>query len=177
MNPDIDFTKSLEFIILNPDCNPGTLQKTVKTIQNNFPDSKYCCVVGSEARDIEEVKKVCPTRVGGLTITSLMNKGIEESKQEWVFIVMAGAWLNPNSLRKYKLFLKNHNEILYPVVDRKIGFDEATINGILMSKKTFQTVGKFSDQNHSITLVKLIWAIVALEKGIRFKALVGARLI
>jgi len=169
--------EKIEFIILSPDCNPGTLKKTVRTIQEYFPQNQYCCVVSSEAKDIEEMKKVCPIKIGGRTITSLINEGIEKSKQEWVFILMAGVWLHANSLRKYELFLESDREILYPVVDRKIGFDEATINGILMSKKAFQSIGKFSDQNHSITLVKMIWAIDALALGFKFKALVGARLL
>lgn len=66
---------------------------------------------------------------------------------------------------------------MYPVVDRKHAFDEATINGILMPKQAINEVGPFGDNNRSIQLVKMLWALQALNKGYKFKALVGARLV
>lgn len=165
----IDFQKSLGFIILNPDNNPTALRITTNTIRDNFPHVKVASVIGAKADDSNQIK-------GGNTITSLMDAGLKKTKTEWCLITMAGTYIRHYHLRKYGLFLKDEKEILYPVVNKKYAFDEATINGILIHKKAIEDVGTFGDDNWNIQLVKMLWAIKAIDKGYRFKALVGARL-
>lgn len=165
----IDFQKSLGFIILNPDNNPTALRITTNTIKDNFPHVKVASVIGAKAEDDSQIK-------GGSTITSLIDAGFKNTKTEWCLITMAGTYIRHYHLRKYGLFLKDEKEILYPVVNKKYAFDEATINGILINRKAIEDVGAFGDGNWNIQLVKMLWAIKAIDRGYRFVALVGARL-
>jgi hypothetical protein len=135
------------------------------------------CVVGKKNADMDQMNKHCKVYVGGNTITSLIDTGVENTKGDWSFIVSAGSPIRHNSLRRYMYFLGGDKDILYPVVDRKIWFDEATINGILMNKKAIQEVGKMGDNNYNLKLIKLLWTVNAIKHNYIFKAIVGARLI
>lgn len=169
--------KSLGFIILNPESNPAALRTTVRTIESNFKECSLLCVVGKDAKEQQENKRYAPIVEGGKTITSLIDAGVEATKKEWCMIIQAGTYLRSTSLKKYEYFQREEKEILYPVVDRIYAFDEASINGLVMPKSAIKEVGKFGDNNHSIQLVKLLWGIQAIDKGYKFKALVGARLV
>lgn len=172
-----DFSKSLGFVILNPESNPTALRITTRTIADNYPEASTLCVIPKGAP--EKVENQVHTKVveGGNTITSLINAGIEAAKTEWCMVVFAGTFLRYSSLRKYKTFCTTDKDILYPVVDFKWAFDEASLNGLLMPRKAIKEVGKFGDANHDIPLIKLLWGLDAAAKGYQFKALVGARLI
>jgi hypothetical protein len=176
MNLDFDF-KKLGFVILNPDCDPHALRKTTNGIKEYFPLSSILCVVGSKSVNVELLGNYCKVYVGGNTITSLIDVGMENMKTDWSFIITAGTPVRRNSLKKHIYFLRSEKDILYPVVDRKIWFDEATVNGILLPTNAIKEVGKMGDNNHSLKLIKLLWTLTAIERGFRFKALVGARLI
>lgn len=172
-----DFRKSLGFVILNPESDPTGLRTTMRTIAEHYPECGALCVVGKKAVGTFECKQYADVVEGGNTITSLIDAGVKNAKTDWCFIITSGTYLRSKSLRKYENFCRSEKDILYPVVDRKYAFDEATINGILMPKKAIQEVGCFGDDNHSIQLVKMLWVLQAMNKGYKFKALIGARLV
>jgi hypothetical protein len=172
----MSFRDSLTILVLNPDSNHTALQITTRTIASHFPECSVVCAV-SKDDELAENKRFAEVVQGGNTITSLIDAGVKHCKTKWCFIVTAGTYLRRHHLRKYDLFCRGEKEILYPVVDKKYAFDEATINGILIPKKAIEEVGNFGDNNRSIQLVKMLWAIQALEHGYCFRALVGARLI
>lgn len=169
--------KSLSFVILNPDNNPTALRKTARTITEHYPECKTLCVLGNKNIEVNENKQYAEVVQGGNTITSLIDAGIKKSKTDWCFVVIAGTYLRSTSLRRYEYFLRSDKDILYPVVDRKFAFDEASLNGILMPKKAIEDVGIFGDNNRSIQVVKMLWALQAIDLGYRFLAIVGARLV
>jgi len=171
-----DIRRSLGFVILNPESDPTALRITMRTIGEHYPECGALCVLGKKV-DVPENRRYADLVQGGNTITSLIDAGLKNSKTDWCFVLVAGTYLRSYSLRKYEYFCRSDKDILYPVVDRKYAFDEATVNGILMPKKAVQEVGPFGDNNHSIQLVKMLWALQALNKNYKFKALVGARLI
>ena len=169
-------TDSLGVIVLNPESDPSSLRITVKTVRDNFPTATIQCAVGKKHYDLAELQRHCQVTVGGDTITSLIDAGLKANKKKWSFILSSGTFLRHYSLRKYECFCKNEKDILFPVVDRKWTFDEATINGLLMPTQVHKDVGPLGDGNHDIHLVKLLWWLDAHAKGYKFKALVGARL-
>ncbi len=169
--------KSLGFIVLNPESNPIALRTTVRTISSHFPECSTLCVVGKNAAEIPENKRYAETVQGGNTITAMMDTGLETSKTDWCMMVLAGTFLRNTSLKKFEYFQRGDKDILYPVVDKIYAFDEASINGLVLPRKAYKEVGKFGDNNHSIQLVKMLWGLQALNKGYKFKALIGARLV
>jgi hypothetical protein len=165
-------------VILCPDCNSGSLKTTATSLRLEFPAVKYVAAVGKDAH-VENVKSLQPfCRVvhGGKTITSLIDAGMTEVAGDWKLIVMAGSPVRYTTLKKYRRFATSDKDILYPVVDSKYVFDEASINGILMREKTYEDVGPFGDGLADLREAKLLWAARAVEKSYQFKALVGARL-
>jgi hypothetical protein len=113
---------------------------------------------------------------GGNTITSLMNNGIKQSKKEWVYIIVAGVMLRPTIFRKYETFLTNETDIMYQITNKTTWlFPDATINGILINKKAIKEVGDFPDEENIVNS-KLVWGATALEKGFKFRGLVGVKL-
>lgn len=173
---NFDF-KNLGFVILNPECDPYALHKTSNNIRENFPSSSLLCVIGKKGVNTDQLSKYCKVYVGGNTITSLIDVGVENTSADWSFIVTAGTPIRYNSLKKHIYFLRDDKDILYPVVDRKMWFDEATVNGILLKTNVIQEVGKMGDNNYNLQLIKLLWTLSAIAKGYRFKAIVGGRLI
>src|SRR5947207_1827444 len=121
-----DFRNSLTFIILNPDSDPTALRTTMRTITDHYPECGALCVVGRKAEEILENKQYTKVVQGGNTITSLIDVGVRNSKSDWCFIITAGTYLKCHSLRKYKHFCSSDKDILYPVLDKKYAFDEAT---------------------------------------------------
>lgn len=167
---------SLGFIILNPEGNPMALRTTVRTISNHFQTSSCLCVVGKQ-EDISENSKHSKTIQGGNTVTSFIDAGLEESRTDWCMMISAGTFLRSTSLKKFEYFQREDKDILYPVVDRLYAFDEASINGLIIPRIAYKEVGKFGDNNHSIQLVKMLWGLQAINKGYKFKAIVGSRLV
>ncbi len=174
-----EIAKELGFIILCPQRNHGGLRCTAQSIQSLFPDSHALSVVGEDAHDSElkEFNREVRTVRAGKTITSLMNKGLSESRSKWNFMIMAGTRMKHGVMKKFMYFAKDERCILYPVVDRKWAFDEASINGIMLHKAAFEDIGPFAEKENDIDLVKLFWAMEAIEKGYCFRAIVGGRLV
>jgi hypothetical protein len=55
-------------------------------------------------------------------------------------------------------------------------FDQASINGLLLSRRAFQEIGHLAEHEEDISLVKLFWGLDAVDRGYHFHALVGARM-
>lgn len=110
---------------------------------------------------------------GGNCITSMIDSICKSIKTDWVYFVLAGCILQKGVDRKNFYYVENYKDVLFPVVDRIWNFVDGSMNGILLSKQFYDEVGEFgSGKNLQIT--KLLWAERALEKGARFKAIVGA---
>ena len=87
--------------------------------------------------------------------------------------------------KKFSLFVEDEKDILFPIFTeynkegfpKKIrsNFEEATLNGMMIHQKTFKAVGPFNDE--SLTVSKFLWAVEATQKGCRFKAVLGTRLL
>ena len=167
---DIDYG----FVILCPERNLGGLIATVRSVARLF--SKEClCVLpkGVTKKELAEFAEACPTVKGKDTYTSLINIGLKKSKSTWNFIVMAGSTFRYQFYRKYSYFLTDDKDILFPIVDGHTNFVDATINGILLNRDAIQEVGEFEDIE--LPLSKVTWALKAINKGYRFKAIMGAR--
>lgn len=163
------------FVIVCHDSNVSGVKNTASSIRGAYPYSVSCVVPqDTHPDDVEMVKKTCPVSVGGTTITSLLNAGICNGGPEWNFIIMSGSWVRPGLDTKFSYFIENEKDILFPIVDRQINFVDATLNGILVHRKTFEEIGKFAD-NSPLEICKLFWAMDAIEKGCRFKAIVGTQ--
>ena len=165
------------FVILCLDDNVSRIRTTLSSIKAGY--NCHCSVVVSEnvhEDDVSEAKRIIlPVTVGGKTVTSLINAGMRNGGPEWNLLVVAGTWVRPGLIHKYSSFVESEKDILFPVIDRKYTFIDGTINGILMHRKTFQEVGDFADDN-PLDICKTFWTIDAIEKGCRFKAIVGSKL-
>lgn len=177
-------TPSFGFVILCPDKNLENLKNTVKSIRSVYPDSLYLCVVGNDVKkdELTAMLAICDTHKGKDTITSLINTGMKKTKSDWNVIVFAGTWLKLAIQRKFNLFAKDEKDILFSVVEGKYDFVDGSMNGIIIHKKTFAEVGDFAaspllgEKVSEMEIVKLFWALDAIEKGCKFKAIVGMRI-
>jgi len=163
------------FVILCPERNFGGLKSTVRSIQLNFPDKPYLCVVGKDAsaKELEEFGGVCRTVQAGTTFSSLLNTGLKENRADWSLFFMAGWPVRNGLMDRYRDFCGSRKHVLFPVIDRKWVFHEASIHGLLMHRDGLAEVGEFSDEHEDFELVKLIWASNALDRGYQFRAVVG----
>jgi hypothetical protein len=176
---DILTDGNFSVVILCPDCNLGGLRYTVNSLKADFPEVSYVVMVGKNSHpdNVKEVEKLCRVYKGGKTITSLIDVGLGLIQKEWGVIMTSGSRFRYTVFKKYAYFTRSNKDILYSVVDHKYLFNEASINGVMMAKKSFQDIGEFGDGNDNIQEAKLHWAGRAIEKGYNFKALVGARLV
>lgn len=174
----MDTDNVLTFVVLCSDINVAGLRQTVSSVKFEFPDANVFAMVGNKAtdEDVDLLGKYCNVHRGGDSITSLINKGIDVSRTDWNFILVAGSSVKGAAFRKYLYFCRSEKDILYPVIDRKISFDEASINGIMVHRSAFDKVGKFVEDLADLAMAKLLWAYEAIEHGFHFKALVGAKL-
>jgi hypothetical protein len=163
------------FVILCPERNFGGLKVTARSIESFFPNQHYLCVVGDDVskEEFSEFNGICRTIRAGKTYSSLINTGLSESRTDWSLFFMAGHTARPGVMSRYLHFCKNDKHVLFPVIDRKWQFHEASIHGLFMHKKAVKEVGPFTDQEEDFQTVKLLWAGSALEKGYQFRALVG----
>jgi hypothetical protein len=184
-----NFAKNLDinFVIVSPDPNIGRLIGTVRSIKNNYKeDASIICLVEKKIKkqNIDEMKSICPTFKGEQTITSLMNKGMQKSKDGWVMFIIEGAFLPKKIEYRYSAWIENEKDILFPIVvnydrdgnPKKIfnTFSECTLNGIMINKKFFLDVGNFSE--NPLKISKEFWSYEAVSKGAKFKALLGVKI-
>lgn len=172
------------FIVLCPDKNIDNLKNTVKSIKAVYSGSPFLAVVGSNVKkdELTAMSAICDTYKGKDTITSLINTGMKKTSIDWNVIVFAGTWLKLALHRKFNLFVKSEKDILFPVAEGKYNFVDGSMNGIIIHKKTFAEVGNFAaapmlgESVDEMQIVKLFWAMSAIEKGCVFKAIVGMRI-
>jgi hypothetical protein len=170
---------TLGVVILCPYCNFAGLRDTYNSIKSELEDTACVAMVGGNASDsdLRDLSRITQVYRGGKTITSLIDVGAKKLKTDWVITISAGVRIKYNIIKKYGTFLKSNKDILFPVIDRKHLFHEASINGILLSREAIEDVGEFGDEVEDLVSAKLLWAGEALNKGYKFKALVGAKLI
>jgi len=168
-------TLKSSFVIVCPDNSLSLLKNTANSIKSKF-DLPFICVANGDAtqEDLAEMKLVCPAYKGKTTISSLINVGMRHAPAEWAFIVFAGSNLPQKIDGKFAFFVNDEKDILFPVVQRKINFIDGTWNGLYLNKKTFREIGEFQESGELLE-VKCEWAERALEKGCRFKAIIGSK--
>lgn len=112
----------------------------------------------------------------GNSITTSIDAACKIAKTEWLFFVFAGSYLPKNIDNKNSRYAQDYKDVIFPVANRQWNFVEATMNGLLISKQFHEEVGDFGTGNQ-LDITKLIWADRAMQKGVKFKAIVGAKLI
>lgn len=171
------------FVVLCPSLDKNALRNTITSINQLYEGAHTLCVVGDDASDevLTEFNEVCETVKGHNTITSLINVGLKSTKSLWNVIVFAGSWIRPSLYRQFACFVKDEKDVLFQVVNGHTNFVDGSMNGIVIHKNTFAEVGDFPESRVSkpgfqeMELLKLIWAMAAIEKGCRFKAIMGMR--
>lgn len=165
------------FIVLCNESKIDLVRYTVKSIRGRYADSPIICVTDNSinSQDLQELKRICPTFQGKNTFSSLINIGFKNAPADWNFVIIAGTTVRQNLDLKMSIFINSEKDILYPVAERKYHFHEATINGLMIHKKTFKSVGEW-DTNLDLESAKALWASDAVEKGCKFKAVVGTKL-
>ena len=165
------------FIILCPNNDLGNLKHTIKSLNFWYPSCNKIGVVerGTPKENIDEMKELCPIFKGKTTITSLINTGLRNTKNNWNLVIIAGSWLNGKELKKYCKFCTSEADILFPIIDGIAEFSKGSINGILINKKTFKLIGPMADKG-PLNLAKLIWANDAINKKCNFKAVLGPKI-
>lgn len=179
---------SFGFVIISPEHNIGRLQGTVRSIRNHYRnDQSIICVTDKDctAAELKEMKAVCPTYRGKGTITSLLNTGIKKGHKEWNIFVMEGTWVQGGINNKYSTWMENEKDVFFPIVmdyNREMmpvkiysTFEECTLNGLCIHQKWFKEIGDFSE--NPLEVSKKFWQWEALEKGGKFKAVLGAKIL
>ncbi len=164
-------------MILCPDHSLGLLRSTVNSIHARYPNSKAICVTDDTiaSDELKEMKNICPTYKGKSTFSSLINVGMKHAPGEWNFLVCAGAIVRWKMDEKFSFFIASEKDVLFPIAENKTNFVDATLNGLLINKKTWKEVGEMADDGNFET-VKLMWALTAMEKGVKFKAIANSKI-
>lgn len=109
----------------------------------------------------------------GKTLTSLIDGLCREAKTEWIYFAFAGRRVQKNIDSKLSLYVNDYKNVIFPVVKRVWNFVDGSMDGLLINKKFHEEVGDFGDAD-DLEITKLMWAGKAIEKGAKFKAIVGA---
>lgn len=165
------------FVVLFYEFNFRNLRATIRSIKGLCPNSPIKIVIPYDTSEHirKEASGFAPVVVGKMTHTSLINIGVKNSESDWNFILYSGSNLKYRFFHKYSYFLEDEKDILFPIVDSKYKFFEATLNGLFLNKKFFSKVGDFEEDE--IYLSKLDWEDRAIRLGGKFKALMGVRII
>lgn len=94
---------------------------------------------------------------------------------DWNFLVCAGATIRSGLDRKFAFFVEDEKDILFPIAENKPYFVDGTLNGIFIHKKTFKEVGEWGEDN-DLAWVKTLWALNAIDKGCKFKAIANSKI-
>lgn len=171
--------KSLKcgFVILCPEHTIGLLKTTANSIKVRYPELPLIFATDdtATAADMKEMKEICPTYKGKATFSSLINVGMRHAPAEWNFIVCAGATLRWKMDERFAYFVDSEKDILFPIAENKTNFVDATLNGLFINKKTWKEVGEMADVG-TFEAIKLMWAIEAIDKGVKFKAIAGSKI-
>lgn len=184
-----EFRSSLGFVIISPEPNIARLKDTARSIRLIFGESaKIVCSVSKAIKkdQLDEFKEVCPSFRGGETIMSLINSGMKKAGgQGWRILVMEGARVPSGLEHRYRRWIEGEKDVLFPIVmthDMEgrpssvlATFEESTLNGIMIHTSLFEDVGGFSD--NPICISKKFWVLDAEEKGAKFKAILGVKIL
>lgn len=164
--------KSLDLtvVILSIDGDPSKIEKTY--VSSNFLCEKYPCI-GVIPKDRAVKGLSCQVYNGGDCVTSLIDHGMQKVKTEWALFVFSGSIIKKKIDKKLSLYVETKKDVLFPVVNRIWNFIDGSMNGLLISKEFYSQVGEFGSGN-TLQNTKILWAERALEKGVRFKAIVNA---
>lgn len=165
------------FVILCPDHAVKLLQSTANSIKNRYAGVPFICATDdtANAQDLKEMKQICPTYKAKGTFSSLINTGMRHAPADWNFLVCAGATIRSGLDRKFAFFVEDEKDILFPIAENKPYFVDGTLNGIFIHKKTFKEVGEWGEDN-DLAWVKTLWALNAIDKGCKFKAIANSKI-
>ncbi len=166
-------------VILCPNRNIPALRNTVRRLGFFFPEAPCVAVKpkGTSRAETAEMKAICEVTAGKETDLSLINAGLKKSSRDWNFIIYEGAVMRPRFHVRYEHFLEDEKDVMFPIVNsQQIDFIEGTMNGLLIHKNTWKDVGLF-EEKVDIFIGKALWAYEANKKGVKFKALLGAKMI
>jgi hypothetical protein len=173
------------FVILSPDHNIGRLMTTVNSLKSQYPAADCVCVTGDDTpdEDFKEIAQVCRAVRGGGTITSLINTGIGQGHPEWNVILMEGTHVARGTIRKLFFAIRDKKDVIFPLVvlhdkqgkvsEIRSNFYNGTLNGMTVHRETFQEVGEMSD--NPLEISKMFWGMGAADRGCKFKAIHGAK--
>lgn len=157
------------FVIIAYDYKIDCIKSTINSVKILYPEANYLVVAKEKHPDIA---KVAPIFVGD-TISSMINIGMQNS-DDWNFIIMSKGSISNRIDIKYSYFVESENDILFSVVRRDLNFVDASIHGMLLHRKSFTNIGNFLDIPFENS--KIIWGTCAIEKGYKFKGVVGSNL-
>lgn len=161
---------NLGFIVMGHDGDPSKISTTVKSIERSYAKAKKVVVVPEEFKKDHKGAKI-----GGNSITSLINTGMENALAEWNVMVFAGVIIKEKLDQRYSTFMESRLDIFYPLVWGNDSFIDATLNGLAIHRDTFTEIGQFSNDN-SLEICKMMWFLDASDKGCKFKAIAGCRM-
>lgn len=169
----------LGIIILCPISNLGNLKNTISSADVYYTNNKKIIILpdGCNKEELDKSSKLKKTYKGGNSLSSMINCGIQNAPcPEWNFIFMCKGWMRSRVDIKYSYFIENEKDILFPVTSFKsTHFTDTEVNGLLIHKKAFKDIGNFPEME-SLETSKLIWISNAMEKGYKFKGVVGAKI-
>lgn len=175
------------FIILSAEASTARVKSTYNSIINNLDCSSVICVVPKKTKkeSIVELEKTCPVFKGKDTFTSLINSGYSNGIEDWNTTLIEGVVARKSIQKLYSSFCKSDKEILFSVnfIKDLLGkpikifdnFYDCSLNGIMIHKKAFKEIGLFEEYD-SLEKSKLLWAANAIDKGYRFKGIVGCHM-
>ena len=161
---------NMGFVIMGHDGDPSKIATTVKSIQRSYENVKTTIVVPEMFK-----KSYKGAKVGGSSVTSLINTGMEHAPAEWNVMVFAGVIIKERLHHRYSAFMESRLDVFYPLVWGNDNFIDATLNGLAIHRDTFAEVGQLSNDN-SLEICKMMWFLEASEKGCKFKAIAGCRM-
>ena len=166
------------FIILCPNRDIIGLRNAVRRVGYFYPEAPCLAVKpkGTTRPETADMKAICDVAAGKVTDQSMINAGLKKAKPDWNFIVYEGAVIRPRFHIRYGNFLVDEKDVLFPIIDQRYEFFEGTMNGLLIHRKTWEEVGPFEEEQDFL-LAKLLWAAEAKKKDVRFKGILGPRVL
>jgi len=169
----------LGIIILCPNLNISNLKNTISSADVYYTNNKISVILPENCNkeDLEKFSKLKKTYKCGINLSSMINCGIKNAPcPAWNFIFICKGWMRSRIDIKYSYFIENEKDILFPVTNFKLtNFSDTDINGLLIHKQSFDDIGDFPDEEN-LDISKLIWINKAMEKGYKFKGIVGAKI-
>ncbi len=163
------------FVILCPEDYPSEASLTISRIRNIFSDHSIRLVISPKfaSERIDKYKSFSvPVDIGDKTITGMINLGVSRSKYDWNFVLIAGANVTENLIKKYLYFCREESDFAFPVVDRKWVFADASINGLFFNRNK---IPKAPENEPDIGMTKAIWGTEILQSNGKLKGIVGGK--